>query len=94
VAVNSLEELYNSQQYKTKAEEVVSDALKRKTPDQFNPDNADELEKFDEIKKKIKSNIKEFILNKMSSPQPNAQELPISSLPVDPILVQEGPFTA
>lgn len=58
VTVNSIEELYNSQQYKAKAEEIVSESLKRKAPDQFNPDNVEELEKFDEIKKKIKNNIK------------------------------------
>jgi hypothetical protein len=90
LAVTTLEELYNSQQYKAKAEEVVSESLKRQAPQHFNPDNVDELEKFDEIKKKIKNNIKD-ILNKMGSPQPNVQELPTATAPANPLAVDDLP---
>lgn len=85
--VASLQELYSSPLYKAKAEEVVSESLKRQAPQHFNPENVEELEKFDEIKKKIKNNIKD-ILNKMgSTPQANPQELQISSAPANQIII-------
>lgn len=51
----------------------------------------EELEKFDEIKKKIKNNIKD-ILNKMgSTPQQNPQELQTAIAPAHPIIIIDDP---
>ena len=67
---------------------MVAETLKRKAPDQFNPDNVEELEKFDEIKKKIKNNIKELIMNRMS-PLKRTSELEAASA-CEPIKVQDA----
>ena len=63
--------------------------MKRKAPDQFNPHNVEELEKFDEIKKKIKNNIKELIMNR-TSPLKRTSELETLNT-CEPIKVQEIP---
>lgn len=74
--------------YRNKTEEVISEALKRKQPDQFNPQNTDELEKFDEVKKKIRNNIKDLILKK-HSPRPQTIELDPEPRPADPIIIPQ-----
>jgi len=86
----SLQELYLSPLYKSRAEGVVSDSLKRQGPHpEFDPDNEEEMEKFDEIKKKIKNNIKEYI-SKANSPRPNPSEL-VASVAAHPLLIEEQP---
>ena len=45
------------------------------------------MEKFDEIKKKIKNNIKEYI-NKAASPHPPTSELPTTA-PAHPLFIEE-----
>lgn len=47
------------------------------------------MEKFDEIKKKIKNNIKEYI-SKANSPHPNPAEL-ATAAPAHPLLIEEQP---
>jgi len=49
---------------------LVVEVNKRKTPDQFHLKEDHELEKYDEVKKKIKKSIKEMITSKIVTVNP------------------------
>lgn len=78
--------------YKEKVDDLVVEVNKRKTPDQFHLKEDHELEKYDEVKKKIKKSIKEMITSKIVTVNPENKSENAVSNSVEILSNQQDPI--